>query len=163
MEFPCGCLRNKQELDINFETTDGRILNWERGLAIIEMNEGNTLSPFLHLDAWSYNTTFRFDGSGFYETMSPNQDPSPSFRGGEYTHPGRLRLTGDFDFMTEELKSRLHTELHKCIMLVRGYDTNLDCLVVGWNGETAYRIGMLPVDSYNFDESRLVKRRIRLG
>jgi hypothetical protein len=128
--------------DVGFETVDGDILSWESGLAIIKSGEPDLLSTFIHLDTWAYQTTFRHNGSNFYDRSSR----------------AVLRLTSDITLISDDLRQRLQTDVWTCIKLKRYRSM---ALVVDWVGDVAYRIGLLRAES--IVESRFTKRKIKLG
>lgn len=139
---------------VSIELTNGKILDWEHALSVIKANNSHLFSSFLHLDCQAYETTFQCDGSSFYDSMCYS-DEMEGFN-------GRLRLTWDMN--AEGLKDRLCTGSWTCVLLyMRREYIRYHFLVVGWKGNTAYRIGLLNRDIKFFDESKLERRRIRLG
>lgn len=156
---------------VGVEMLDGQNVNWERALSIIKANNSNLFSSFLHLDCAIYETTFQFCGSDFYDSKCHEMERRhiASARdmnyGGRDINYGRLRLTGDPE--AEGLKDRLCKESWTCILLRRygrrhTFSAN-EFLVVERVGNTYYRIGMFPRSKDGFDESKLQRRKIRLG
>lgn len=131
------------EVNVSFETVHGQILSWEDGLAIIKGDNAKVLSTTLHLDVWTFQTTF---------TIDDNYRIWPNTRSRR-----RLNLTANLD---QGLRQRLQIESWTCIIL--HWADRMLAMVVDRQGGVCYRIGLLTLMTSLVDTSELVKRRIKL-